>query len=122
VAAVVEAALVVAVVAVSALQRSSLAVLALRFQPLKELLAAFLERAKGLVQGALNRFRRCYGVASKLGLLNHLTLAGDALLEHTDLLIGLGEKVACVLHRHRFPAPVLFRLRASRRVRPGSSF
>src|SRR5262245_23902269 len=27
-------------------------------------------------------------------------LAGDAFLEHTDLLIGLDEKVACVLHRH----------------------
>jgi hypothetical protein len=38
--------------------------LALRFHPLKDLLAAFLERAKALVQGVLNRFSRCCGVAS----------------------------------------------------------
>jgi hypothetical protein len=34
------------------------------FQPLRDLLAALLERAKALVQGALNRFSRCCGVAS----------------------------------------------------------
>jgi hypothetical protein len=38
--------------------------LALRFHPLKDLLAVFLERAKALVQGVLNRFSRCCGVAS----------------------------------------------------------
>jgi len=36
----------------------------LRFHPLKDLLAAFLERAKALMQGMLNRFGRCRGVAS----------------------------------------------------------
>jgi hypothetical protein len=35
----------------------------LRFHPLKDLLAAFLEGAKALVQGVLNRFSRCRGVA-----------------------------------------------------------
>ena len=38
--------------------------LALRFHPLKDLLAVFLERAKALVQGVLNRFSRCCGAAS----------------------------------------------------------
>ena len=38
--------------------------LALRFHPLKDLLAVSLERAKALVQGVLNRFSRCCGVAS----------------------------------------------------------
>src|SRR5262245_63469001 len=79
---------------------------ALRFQPLKYLLAAFLERTKALVQGVLNRFSRCCGVAPQFGSLDHLMLAGVALLEHADLLIGLGKKVAPVLHRHRFlPTP-----------------
>jgi hypothetical protein len=75
--------------------------LALRFHPLEDLLAAFLERAQGLVQGLLNRFSRCCGVASQFGLFNHVTLAGDAFFEFTDSLVSLGEKVACVLHRHR---------------------
>jgi hypothetical protein len=64
------------------------------------LLAAFLERAQGLVQGVLNRFSRCCGVASQFGLLNHFTLAGDTFFEFTDSLVSLGEKVARVLHRH----------------------
>src|SRR5262245_38335975 len=38
--------------------------LALPFDPLKDLLAAFLKRAKALVQAVLNRFSRCRGVAS----------------------------------------------------------
>jgi hypothetical protein len=38
--------------------------LALRFHPLKDLLAVSLERAKALVQGVLNRFSPCCGVAS----------------------------------------------------------
>jgi hypothetical protein len=57
-----------------------------------------------LVQGVLNRFSRCCGVASQFGLFNHFTLAGDAFFEFTDSLVSLGEKVARVLHRHRsFP-------------------
>jgi hypothetical protein len=39
-------------------------------------------------------------------------LSGDALLEHTDLLIGLGEKVARVLRCHR-SLPTLPRPRAA---------
>src|SRR5262245_46987612 len=75
---------------------------ALRFQPLKYLLAAFLERTKALVQDMLNRFSRCCGVAPQFGPLDHLMLAGDAFLERADLPIHLGEKVASV-HRHFLP-------------------
>ena len=78
------AAVALAVAAVSALQLSSLMVLVRRFQPLKELLAPFLKRAKTLVQGVLNRFSRGCGVASKLGLLDRLMLSRDAFLELTD--------------------------------------
>jgi hypothetical protein len=64
------------------------------------LLASFLERAQALVQSVLNRFSRCCRVAFQLGPLNHLTLAGDAFLEHTDLPISLRKKVVRVLHRY----------------------
>jgi hypothetical protein len=94
--------------------------LALRFHPLEDLLAAFLERAQGLVQGVLNRFSRCCGVASQFGLFNHFTLAGDAFFEFTDSLVSLGEKSRAFFIAIS-PCPNPPPLRASLLVPPGSS-
>jgi hypothetical protein len=49
-----------------------------RLHPLRDLLAAFLERAKALVQGVLNRFSRCLGVTilSRRPLLSSAVTCG----------------------------------------------